>query len=129
MKHMGRYPSNWSAIARRVKVKARWRCERCGHRDSPHDHALYGAGKGPCDWFCTHPKDGKQRMLTVHHLDLNKSNIDDWNLAVLCQACHLHIQGVVNMAQDYMGEHSAWMVPHVAGRDAAFVAGTWVLPT
>ncbi|GAH88897.1 unnamed protein product, partial [marine sediment metagenome] len=28
-------------------------------------------------------------MLTVHHLDGNKANCEDWNLAALCQRCHL----------------------------------------
>ena len=93
MKGTGNYPPNWKAIAYAVKEKAGWKCERCGHA---HD-----------------PKTGYS--LTVHHLDGNKSNCEPWNLAALCQRCHLHIQGKVVMAQYYMFEHSPWMKPHVEG--------------
>ena len=82
-------------------------------------------GPAACDERCSHPQDGKQRMLTVHHLDLNKSNVEDWNLASLCQGCHLSVQGRVDMSRDYMLDHSSWMIPHVEGRDAAIAAGTW----
>lgn len=87
----GDYPPNWKEIAQRVKERAGWRCERCGH---PHDIA---AGY----------------MLTVHHLNMQKDCIEDWNLAALCQRCHLRIQGKVDFYQQYMLPHSAWMQPHV----------------
>src|SRR5690606_39863221 len=49
-----------------------------------------------CDELCTHPRQPvKQRMLTVHHLDGDKANCAWWNLAALCQVCHLVIQGRV----------------------------------
>ena len=142
-RHFGEYPPDWPAIAKRIKDAAGNRCERCHHpAEGPWKmgraalealiaHAPYELdmipfpGHAPCDEQCTHPRDGKQRMLTVHHLDLNKRNIEGWNLAALCQGCHLHIQGVVDMTQDYMGEHTDWMKPHVDGRDAALAAGTW----
>lgn len=90
-KFSGEYPEDWERIALAVKEKAGWKCERCGHR---HD---------PRNGYC----------LTVHHLDGDKSNILDWNLAALCQRCHLAIQGKVNMFQCYMFEHTPWMKPHV----------------
>ena len=34
---------------------------------------------------------GKGHVLTVHHLDMNPSNCEWWNLAALCQQCHLKI--------------------------------------
>ena len=83
------------------------------------------AGQAPCDSRCTHEDDGKQRVLTVHHLDCNKANCTPWNLAVLCQVCHLQIQAKVDMFADYAFEHTAWMVPHVEGRDAARLTGVW----
>ena len=89
----GDYPADWPEISREVKVEAGWRCERCGH---PHDPA---AGY----------------TLTTHHLDMDKSNCDRWNLAALCQRCHLRIQGKVDFAQQFMLPHSAWMIPHVEG--------------
>ena len=92
-KSTGEYPENWPEIAKKCKDDAGWRCVRCNH---PHD---IEAG----------------RMLTVHHLDLNKSNCAWWNLAALCQACHLSIQGRVIMERPYMFEHSKWFRPYVAG--------------
>ena len=35
--------------------------------------------------------------------------------AALCQSCHLQIQGRVDFEQQYMLEHSDWMVPFVEG--------------
>jgi len=89
----GVYPDDWSAIAQQVKAEASGRCVRCSH---PHD-----------------PTSG--HTLTVHHLDLDKSNCRWWNLAALCQRCHLHIQGKVVMERIWMFEHSAWFKVYVAG--------------
>lgn len=55
------------------------------------------------------------RILTVHHLDGDKSNCVWWNLLSLCQRCHLTIQSRVNPAIPYFLEHSAWFRPYVAG--------------
>ena len=93
LQHKGEYPPDWTEIAERIKSKHNYCCERCHHT---HDR-----------------KSG--HVLTVHHLDGDKSNCEDWNLAALCQRCHLHIQGMVNLPQFYMLEHSAWMIPHVEG--------------
>ncbi len=95
MKHKpcGEYPDNWNEIASTSKVKFNYCCERCGHKDD------YESGY----------------VLTVHHLDSDKSNCKEWNLAVLCQRCHLTIQGKVNMFQFYMFTHSDWFKPHVEG--------------
>jgi len=87
------YPDNWNEISARIKDQNNWCCERCGH---------------------AHSRDG-WRILTVHHLVPDKSLCEDWNLAALCQRCHLHIQAKVNMFQEYMYPHSEWMKPHVEG--------------
>jgi len=92
-----RYPDNWNEIASRIKEKAGHRCERCRHPDDT-EHGY---------------------MLTVHHLDGNKANCEDWNLAALCQRCHLRIQAKVNMFQFWMFQHSDWMKPHVEGMEKA----------
>lgn len=92
-KTTGEYPDDWTEIALAVKDKAEWKCERCRH---PHDI--------PAGY-----------MLTVHHLDLNKSNCAWWNLAALCQRCHLEIQGKVVLERYWMFEHSPWFKPHAAG--------------
>lgn len=85
------YPPEWPEVAREVKDVAGWRCERCG---VPH---------GP-----------PPNVLTVHHLDGVKSNLERWNLAALCQRCHLRVQARVVFLQDYWGPHSPWMARHVA---------------
>jgi hypothetical protein len=67
---MGDYPADWAEIAARVKREAGQRCEHCGHPDERET------------WH----------VLTVHHLDGDKSNCAPENLVALCQRCHLHIQ-------------------------------------
>lgn len=59
--------------------------------------------------------EARWRILTVHHLDGNKLNCRWWNLAALCQRCHLTIQGKVKMHRPYFLEHSEWFKPYVAG--------------
>lgn len=95
-----KYPDNWQEISRKVKDRAEWCCIRCGH---PHNPAT-------------------GYTLTVHHLDLNPSNNAWWNLAALCQRCHLHIQGKVIIEQIWMFDHSEWIKPYIAGL-YAFRAG------
>lgn len=99
----GEYPPNWKEIAQRVKEGAGWRCVRCEH---PHD-----------------PKGGY--TLTVHHLDADKANCDWWNLAPLCQRCHLRIQAKVVMCRQWILPHSEWFKPYVAG----YYASIHGLPT
>lgn len=89
----GDYPADWDVVARTVKDAARWCCIRCAH---PHD-----PGMGYC--------------LTVHHLDMNPANCRWWNLAALCQRCHLHIQSKVVMERVWMFDHTPWFRPYVAG--------------
>ncbi len=101
--NQGGYPVEWPGLAKLIKERAGWKCERCGHGN----HQASG------------------HVLTVHHLDGDKSNCESWNLAALCQRCHLHIQGVVNMFQEFMFEHSDWMKPHVDGRNRAIATGEW----
>lgn len=93
---MSDYPDNWPEIAKRIKDGAGWKCERCKH---------------PNDFESGH-------VLTVHHLDGNKSNCADWNLAALCQRCHLRIQGRIKMDQIFFSEIvgvSDWFKPHLQG--------------
>jgi 5-methylcytosine-specific restriction endonuclease McrA len=88
----GKYPASWTKAFRDKFRAARGnKCERCGH---PHE-----------------PKAGY--TLTIHHLDNDKSNCAEWNLAALCQRCHLSIQSRVDMDQGWMLEHTPWMRPHV----------------
>lgn len=55
------------------------------------------------------------RILTVHHLNGVKHDCRWWNLAALCQRCHLQIQGRVQMERIWPWEHSEWFKVHAAG--------------
>jgi hypothetical protein len=125
-----------------VRYQADNRCERCGH---PYLVGEHGSGEwSPCDEHCTHagevrtlytfgagriwqqyeippPRytgrrtEARWRILTVHHLTGDKADCRWWNLAALCQRCHLTIQGRVVMERAFILEHSEWMKPHAAG--------------
>jgi len=102
MKNAKEYPEDWKEIARRVKTAAGWACERCKHPHAAETH----------------------HVLTVHHLDGNKGNCENWNLAALCQRCHLAIQGRVKMAQMFFPEIlpvAEWFRPHMEGYSAALI--------
>lgn len=77
MRWRGDYPKHWRRLATIVKENADWRCERCGRAHDPD------AGYA----------------LTVHHLDHDKSNCRRYNLAALCQRCHLAVEGTEILAQ------------------------------
>ena len=63
------------------------------------------------------------RILTVHHLDGDKANCRWWNLAALCQRCHLAIQGKVLMARVWPWPHTDWFKPYVAAYYASSYLG------
>ena len=92
-KSTGKYPDNWHDIALQVKKDVGWQCVRCG---KPHD---------PITGY----------TLTVHHLDLNPTNCEWWNIPPLCQRCHLSIQAKVVIEQKWAFNHSDWFKPYVAG--------------
>lgn len=120
---MNRYPPDWPEIARRVKEEANWRCVRCGHpAENPKTRIA-------CDERCDASRhtaglnDGKQRVLTVHHLNGDKADVRWWNLVALCQVCHLRIQGKVIMGRAWLLPHSEWFRPYVAGWYASYFCG------
>lgn len=113
----GAYPPNRDALHDQVRAEAGGRCIRCGHPDEKP------SARVACDERCSHKPDGKQRILTVHHLDGNKSNSAWWNLLALCQVCHLTIQGKLIPERPYLWEHSAWFKPYVAGFYALYHHG------
>jgi len=92
----GKYPSDWKEIAKRIKKRNNFHCERCGIKDSHN------------------PNNGN--MLTIHHMDGDKSNCADWNLMCLCQRCHLHMQHI-NIYQGWLFPKSfpEWFKPHLEG--------------
>lgn len=96
-KSISSYPADWKEIARQAKDAAGWKCVRCGHEHDPK------AG------YC----------LTVHHLTIDPANCAWWNLAALCQRCHLQIQAKVVMERPWILPHSEWFRPYAAGFYAA----------
>jgi hypothetical protein len=124
-----------------VREQAGHRCVRCGH---PYRKGEHGNGEwSPCDEKCRHPGpvrwqathlglgvwtyydgpdetiatyvEAQWRILTVHHLNGIKHDCRWWNLASLCQRCHLTIQGKVWMERVYDRPHSEWFKPYAAG--------------
>lgn len=115
--HRGTYPPDWPAISRRVRTEGGDRCIRCAHPSDRPGRLV------PCDVYCRHDADGRQRMLTVHHLDGDKANSAWWNLLALCQVCHLQVQARVVPERPWLFEHSEWFKPFVAGFYAWHYAG------
>ena len=117
--HRGEYPSDWVERSTRVRQAAGWRCIRCGHPAGDtrlrRDEGAWCVALVECDANCAHPDDGKMRVLTVHHLDGDKSNVQWWNLLALCQVCHLVVQAKVMPDRPYLFEHTPWFRPYVAG--------------
>ncbi len=67
---MKQYPPDWPEIAERIKKKKVYHCEICKHK---HD---------PQNGYC----------LTVHHLDRDPQNNEEYNLVSACQRCHLRLE-------------------------------------
>jgi len=66
------YPEDWPTIAYTIKQERSWKCQICGIKQ----------GKDP------------HNNITVHHHDHNTFNNDPDNLIILCQKCHLRIEGI-----------------------------------
>lgn len=128
-----------------VRVLASQRCVRCQHPYIVGSQYEGGGEWSPCDERCEHygpmrwadgtpiidgagadaaligarhhggGVEARWRILTVHHLTGNKVDCRWWNLAALCQRCHLQVQGRVRMEQVYPHEHSEWFKPYAAG--------------
>lgn len=116
------YPPAWHDLGDGIGVKhlvrerAGHRCVRCQH---PYVCGVSDPVASPCDELCTHDSaKPTRRVLTVHHLRLghdHKRDLRWWNLAALCQRCHLQIQGKVQLEQVWPHEHSDWFKPYAAG--------------
>lgn len=110
LQHRGCYPDDWNEIGDAVRAAAGNRCIRCGHPAGDRPSV-----RSQCDERCTHLRDDKLRILTVHHMDGDKANCRWWNLLSLCQGCHLQIQGKLIPERPYLWEHKEWAKPYVAG--------------
>jgi len=89
------YAINWPEIAAKVKNVYNNTCEACHHK---HD-----------------PKEGY--TLTVHHIDGDTMNNQDWNLACLCQRCHLRYEHQIVFDQLLFSWcwPNHWLCKHLVG--------------
>ena len=102
----GDYPENFDEIADFIKDAADRQCVRCHHEHDVETHFV----------------------LTVHHLDMDKPNVQPWNLVALCQRCHLRVQGKVDFNQQYMFGHSAWLTPFLREWNESLGPGPYYEP-
>lgn len=101
-----RYPKNWNSISRRIRERAKDRCECMGECDVEHKKSPRWTKIGLSRWGSTKdlrcPEKNREvsawamsqgRMarivLTVAHLDHTPENCEDDNLKAMCQRCHL----------------------------------------
>lgn len=115
----GEYVPNRKEVHNAVRAAAGNRCIRCGHPEGDKFET-----RVRCDDECVHPNDGKMRVLTVHHLNGDKSDNRWWNTLALCQSCHLTIQGRVIPERPWLFSHTKWFVPYVCGFYASYYGGT-----
>lgn len=92
------YHPKWSLISRLIRFfRAKNKCEWC---DAPNGQLIYRPVKGSAEWELwpegmqseAMTLDGDKAIkivLTVAHIDHNKTNNNFKNLAALCQRCHL----------------------------------------
>lgn len=138
-------PEWHATIKHVIREIAGYRCERCGHpyRNGEHGNGEWSPCDDRCShtngrfrvrdvsgsWIeydddpsnplaaltRTYNVQAQWRILTVHHLNGNKADCRWWNLAALCQRCHLRIQRVVDMNRVWPWAHSTWFEIHAAG--------------
>ncbi len=67
------YHPDWHSISKFIRFeRAQNKCEKCG-----------------CENYKPHPITGSYVVLTVAHIDHDKTNNDPVNLGAWCQRCHL----------------------------------------
>lgn len=74
------YPENWKLIAKGLKTRAGNKCQICGETHNPKTF----------------------HVLTVAHIIPILSLIDEWNLIVACQRCHIGIIEKISQKFKYL---------------------------
>ncbi len=78
-----RYPHNWGAISRAIRIRAGDRCECVGECGLHHGRRCEEKNGTKATWA-----KGKV-ILTVAHLNHTPEDCGDENLKAMCQRCHL----------------------------------------
>lgn len=89
------YHPDWRNISRQIREQAGWQCE--GTPRYPDCRAANNIA---------HPETGSRVVLTVAHMDHDKTNNDPANLRALCQRCHLDWDHDHHMAN---GRRTRWL--------------------
>lgn len=104
------YPPDWPMISVAVRAAANWRCEWCNAPNATYIMRQTDPKIGVPIWLKTirigdtekqvrvndftivpaKTRGSVKIVLTVAHLDRDRSNNDRSNLAALCQRCHLN---------------------------------------
>ena len=101
--NQARYPKDWAEISKRIRRRARNRCEcrgECGlrhHRvkgkqiDLPPELQIKGTRAFRCAAVNgdPHPVTKSKVVLTTAHLNHKPEDCADTNLKAMCQKCHL----------------------------------------
>lgn len=102
-----RYPPNWTSISRRIRERAKQKCEQCGvanhavgardMHDAWHDETAIDGMNSTDGMYLFGADDPKiiRIVLTVAHLDHTPMNCADENLLALCQRCHNRLDAPV----------------------------------
>jgi len=101
------YPPDWKEISLAARQRADWQCQWCGAPSNKIIHRGPGGGyvevqrartdetaewedTATMSWKRLHFYELTRIILTVAHLDRDRTNNDPANLAALCQRCHLN---------------------------------------
>lgn len=84
------YPDNWKTEIRpSILKRADDCCELCF---VPNNQIVYRDKTTGKYWFSYFPKSKEVKIiLTIHHIDFDRTNNKDYNLIALCQRCHLKL--------------------------------------
>lgn len=108
---------SWSPCDGRCTHRGPIRVKVFGDWDYPPNESLpaHDAEGGLQHALSEWPVEAAWRILTVHHLNMNKLDCRWWNLASLCQRCHLNVQLRVVLDRPYDRPHREWFKPYAAG--------------
>lgn len=94
MRNKEAYPDNWTdEIRPRILARDKYKCTRCGikHRvyvliDEQKNYNLIDAAE--CEEYKAYGANCYRIFLQVAHINHDKSNNEDSNLATMCPRCH-----------------------------------------